>query len=119
MVVAVAGYAYRFELQGVVQHVLGALMPYRGEEVGKGSISFDAWPDGQFRIDAMVNGTPVMFLVDTRRDGRGADVPWATISKVSISASCTQPLTAASWRADRSPQDRDRPDPHRLRPAVA
>jgi hypothetical protein len=35
MIVAVTGYAYRFELQGVVQHVLGALMPYRGEQVGK------------------------------------------------------------------------------------
>jgi aspartyl protease family protein len=65
MILAVTGYAYRFELQGVVQHVLGALMPYRGEEVGKGSISFEAWPDGQFRIDAVVNGTPVIFLVDT------------------------------------------------------
>jgi aspartyl protease family protein len=63
--VAVTGYAYRFEIQRVGEHVLGALMPYRGEEVGNGSIRFEAWPDGQFRIDAMVNGTPVMFLVDT------------------------------------------------------
>jgi aspartyl protease family protein len=62
---AVAGYAYRFELQGVAQHVLGALMPDRGEQVGAGSISFEAWPDGQFRVDALVNGTPLTFLVDT------------------------------------------------------
>jgi aspartyl protease family protein len=62
---AVAGYAYRFELQGVAQHVLGALMPYRGEQVGAGSISFAAWADGEFRIDALVNGTPVRFIVDT------------------------------------------------------
>jgi aspartyl protease family protein len=65
MALAVTGYAYRFEIQRVGEHVLGALMPYRGEEVGNGSIRFEAWPDGQFRIDAMVNGTPVMFLVDT------------------------------------------------------
>jgi aspartyl protease family protein len=62
---AVAGYAYRFELQGVAQHLLGALMPYRGEQVGAGSVSFEAWPDGEFRIDALVNGTPVRFIVDT------------------------------------------------------
>jgi aspartyl protease family protein len=65
MILAVIGYAYRFELQGVVQHVLGALIPYRGEEVGKGSISFEALPNGQFMVDAVVNGTPVTFLVDT------------------------------------------------------
>jgi aspartyl protease family protein len=62
---AVAGYAYRFELQGVAQHVLGALMPYRGEQVGAGSVRFEAWPDGEFRIDALVNGAPVTFIVDT------------------------------------------------------
>lgn len=65
LILAATGYAYRFELQGVAQHVLGALLPYRGEEVGEGSVSFEAWPDGQFRVDAAVNGTPVMFLVDT------------------------------------------------------
>jgi aspartyl protease family protein len=65
MLFAVTGYAYRFEIQRVGQHVLGSLMPYRGEDVGNGSISFEAWPDGEFRIDAMVNGTPLMFVVDT------------------------------------------------------
>jgi aspartyl protease family protein len=65
MTLAVTGYAYRFEIRRVGEHVLGSLLPYRGEAVGKGSISFEAWPDGQFRIDAMVNGTPVMFVVDT------------------------------------------------------
>jgi aspartyl protease family protein len=65
MVLTVTGYAYRFEIQRVGEHVLGALMPYRGEEVGNGSVSFAAWPDGQFRVDAMVNGTPMMFIVDT------------------------------------------------------
>jgi aspartyl protease family protein len=40
-------------------------MPYRGEEVGNGSVSFEAWPDGQFRIEAAVNGTPLEFLIDT------------------------------------------------------
>jgi aspartyl protease family protein len=65
MMLAVAGYAYRFELHGVAERVLAALMPYRGEQVGKGSVSFEAWPDGEFRIDATVNGTPVTFLVDT------------------------------------------------------
>jgi aspartyl protease family protein len=65
MLLALTGYAYRFEIRRVAQHVLGALMPYRGEEVGHGSISFEAWPDGQFRIEATINGTPVMFVVDT------------------------------------------------------
>jgi aspartyl protease family protein len=65
MLLAVTGYAYRFEIRRVGEHVLGALIPYRGEAVGRGSISFEAWPGGQFRIDAMVNGTPVLFVVDT------------------------------------------------------
>jgi aspartyl protease family protein len=65
MVVLVVGYSYRFELRGIGEHVLGALTPYRGEEVGKGSVSFEAWPDGQFRIDARVNGVPLRLLVDT------------------------------------------------------
>jgi aspartyl protease family protein len=64
-VLAVTGYAYRFEIQSVAQHVLGALMPYRDEQVGEASVSFEAWPDGEFRIDALVNGTLVRFVVDT------------------------------------------------------
>jgi aspartyl protease family protein len=65
MLLVATGYAYRFEIQRIGQHVLGALMPYRGEEVGRGSISFEAWPDGQFRIDAVVDGAPMVLLVDT------------------------------------------------------
>jgi hypothetical protein len=61
---AVAGYAYRFELQGVARHVLGVLIPSRGEQVGAGSISFEAWPDGEFRVDALVTrGRPYGLLV--------------------------------------------------------
>jgi predicted aspartyl protease len=73
-------------------------MPYRGEEVGNGSVSFAAWPDGQFRVDAMVNGTPMMFIVDTGATNvvltRSA---WATLREISTSASRIRPPTGASW----------------------
>jgi aspartyl protease family protein len=73
MLLALTSYAYRFEIQRVGQHVVGALMPYRDEQAGKGSASFEAWPDGQFQTDATINGTPVRFLVDTGATVRDAE----------------------------------------------
>jgi aspartyl protease family protein len=69
VILAITGYAYRFELNGIAEHVLAALMPYRGEQVGKGSVSFEAGPDGQFLIEATVDSTPMIFLVDTGASG--------------------------------------------------
>ena len=61
----VVGYSFRIELAGIGERVLGNLLPHRGTEVGEGSIAFRVGADGHFRVEAMVDGTPVRFLVDT------------------------------------------------------
>ncbi len=63
--VLVAGYAYRFELQSVSERVLGALIPSYGTSAGIGSIAFRAGNDGHYRVEALVDGTRIRFLVDT------------------------------------------------------
>ncbi len=61
----VAGYSYRAELGDVGERVLGNLLPHRGTEVEGGAVVFRAGSDGHFRIEALVDGAPVRFLVDT------------------------------------------------------
>jgi len=59
------GYSYRQELGMVGERVLGEILPHRGTVVGDGEVQFPAGLDGHFRIEALVNGTPIRFLVDT------------------------------------------------------
>lgn len=63
--VLVAGYAYRAEFAAFGERVLGELVPHRGTVLGDAAISFRVGVDGHFRIEALVDGTPVRFLVDT------------------------------------------------------
>ncbi len=59
-------YGYRFELHAIADRVLYELVPGRGQAVaGHGEISFARGADGQFWIDARVEGVPIRFLLDT------------------------------------------------------
>jgi aspartyl protease family protein len=62
-------YGYRFELREAWQRVAGELMPSRARELGGGSIAFARASDQHFRIDALVDGQPLRFLVDTGASG--------------------------------------------------
>ena len=63
--VLVVGYSYRVELGAVAERVLGELLPHRGVAVGDRAIAIRAGRDGHFRVEALVDGRPVRFLVDT------------------------------------------------------
>jgi aspartyl protease family protein len=63
--VIVALYGYRYELSDVGRRVMAELVPTRGAETQGGAMVFARSADGQFHIDADVNGAPVRFLVDT------------------------------------------------------
>jgi aspartyl protease family protein len=61
----VVGYSYRIEIGGIGERVLGQLLPHRGTVVDEGTVTFQAGNDGHFRVEAMVDGTSLRFLVDT------------------------------------------------------
>ncbi len=63
--VLVVGYSYRFELTALGARVLGEIMPFRGVETGTGRVAFRAGMDGQFHVEALVDGVNLRFLVDT------------------------------------------------------
>ncbi len=63
--VLVVGYSYRFELTALGARVLGEIMPFRGVETGTGEVAFRAGMDGQFHVEALVDGVNLRFLVDT------------------------------------------------------
>ena len=62
-------YAYRFELKEVWGRVAGELVPTRARELAGGSIAFARASDQHFRIDALVDGQPLRFLLDTGASG--------------------------------------------------
>ena len=62
----VAGlYAFKNDAAFIGQRIMGALSPTQGVAHDDGTLSFDAGPDGHFRIQALVNGGRVTFMVDT------------------------------------------------------
>jgi aspartyl protease family protein len=58
-------YSFRFELGALGSRILAELIPGRAIERAPGEMIFRASQDGHFRIDAVVDGTPIRFLVDT------------------------------------------------------
>lgn len=58
-------YAFRQDAGLIGQRIMSALSPTEGTLRDDGTISFEAGPDGHFRIQAMVSGERVTFLVDT------------------------------------------------------
>jgi len=58
-------YAFKNDAAYIGQRVMGALSPTQGVAHDDGTLSFDAGPDGHFRIQAVVNGGRVTFMVDT------------------------------------------------------
>jgi len=64
-VVLFAGYSYRYELARVRDRLLGELIPSAGMEMAGGAVSIRADASGHFVVEALVDGVPVRFLVDT------------------------------------------------------
>ena len=58
-------FAFKNDAAYIGQRFMGALSPTQGVAHDDGTLSFDAGPDGHFRIQAEVNGGRVTFMVDT------------------------------------------------------
>lgn len=61
----ILAHSYRDVFQDVSRRLRGELMPSSGMANSDGTLTFRAAGDGHFYIEAMVEGTPVLFLVDT------------------------------------------------------
>jgi aspartyl protease family protein len=59
------GYSYHEELNIVWGRLKGNLLPFSGTRHTDGSVSFIRSEGGHFLIEALVNGAPVQFMVDT------------------------------------------------------
>ena len=65
ILVMALGYTYRGELSAIGERVAGEFLPHRGVTLGEDEVRFPAGDDGHFRIEALVDGTRIRFLVDT------------------------------------------------------
>lgn len=61
----IVGYSYRDVFDDVRRRVRGELMPNSGTANEDGTLTYNAAADGHFYIEAEVEGTPVLFMVDT------------------------------------------------------
>ena len=65
----VAAYGYRHELREVSVRVRDELLPTRARALGDGRVAVRRAEDGQFWMDAIVDGRTIRFLVDTGASG--------------------------------------------------
>jgi aspartyl protease family protein len=70
--VILGGYAYRAEIRQIAGRILGELDPALGRSIagpddtaGSGTMLFTMADDGQFHVQATVDGTAVRFILDT------------------------------------------------------
>lgn len=63
VVVGLASFRQDFSMIG--SRIMSELSPTQGDVRDDGTIAFTAGPDGHFRIQALVNGSRVTFMVDT------------------------------------------------------
>jgi aspartyl protease family protein len=61
----VIGYSYRDRIQGVSSRVLGDLRPGTATSASDGAVTITRRADGDFRVEAEVNGRSQPFLFDT------------------------------------------------------
>lgn len=79
---AILGYSYRFEFAALQNRFSTALFPSSAISVAPGIVTLTKGDSGHFEVDALVNGVPVHFLVDTgasfvsltERDARRAGI---------------------------------------------
>ncbi|MCW6508798.1 TIGR02281 family clan AA aspartic protease [Lichenifustis flavocetrariae] len=64
-VVALVGYAYRFELHGIGERVLAVVFPGTVVETGTREVTVFRQRDGQFSITASIGKTRLPFVLDT------------------------------------------------------
>jgi aspartyl protease family protein len=69
VLVLVAGYQYRYELQDVASRLTAGLVPgsplSMTDDDGRAAVMIDRMAGGHFEVRAEINGTPVTMLVDT------------------------------------------------------
>jgi aspartyl protease family protein len=58
-------YSYRDQFGGLGDRFAAELVPARGTETGPASIAYPAGSDGHYQVYAAVDGTSVLFLVDS------------------------------------------------------
>ncbi len=63
--VVIGFFSFRQDAAMIGNRIMSELSPTQGDVRDDGTIAFSAGPDGHFRIQALVNGSRVTFLVDT------------------------------------------------------
>lgn len=108
ILVLVAGYVYRFDLQDFGSRMTAGLIPgspVSGQSAdGRDQVILIRSPNGHFEAEGFVNGAPVRFLVDTGASvvvltGRDAEAAGIDISALSYSA----PVNTANGQTRAAP----------------
>ena len=107
VLVLVAGYQYRYELQDVASRVTAGLIPGSPLSItnadGSVAVVLDKLANGHFEVDAQVNGAPVRMMIDTgatttvmtAKDAARAGIETSTLNfQVPVSTANGQALAA-------------------------
>ena len=111
--VLTTGYVFRYEAQDLAARFTGGLIPGSPvtafDEEGRATVTLTRSPSGHFETDALVNGRPVRFLIDTgatgialaHRTARNIELPVDTMRFDGITRTANGTARVASVRLDR------------------
>jgi aspartyl protease family protein len=58
-------YSYRYQLADIINTIGGEIFPFKGREIQVGTVSFPLSSNGHFMMEAIVEGIPINFMLDT------------------------------------------------------
>ncbi len=104
VLIFVAGYQYRYELQDVASRVSAGLVPGSPLSItdadGRASVMMEKRPNGHFEVRGSVQGAPIDFLVDTGATSTVLSAEDARSAGFDVSAlSFTIPVSTANGTA--------------------
>lgn len=108
--VALVGYSYRDDLQGVAARVFGELVPGQAQvDTERGTVTFRVGRDGHYQINTLINGSEITTTFDTGasavvltdRDARAAGIDVDSLRYDTPVATANGTGRAAQVRLDR------------------
>ena len=106
--ILIAGYSYQYSIKAFFNPIIGNIAPSLAQNNANGTVTIYAGQNGNFTVNALVNGATVQFLLDTGasdvvltpQDAKNADINISDLTYSSIVQTANGTTSTASATLD-------------------